>query len=78
MKVTYQSRNYSPKQVKKRYVRRSVSGAYEFCEIGQEAKFDVRQGTVEPHEIPDAVRAAADNSSGQYFGYVDWPFSQST
>lgn len=72
MKVTYQSSNYAPEKILRRYVRRSSDG-YQFCEVGQDRRYDLRQGTVEADEIPEAIRIKADALKGQYFGYVDWP-----
>jgi len=73
MKITYQSKSYSPEKVTKRYVRRSAAGGYSFCEVGDDRRFDIRQGTVEPDEIPEAVRAAADDLHKTSSAYVDWP-----
>jgi len=78
MKITYQSKSYSPEKVTKRYVRRSsAAGGYDFCEVGEDRRFDVRQGTVEPDEIPEAVRAAADELRKTSCAYVDWPLGVS-
>ena len=74
MKITYQSKNYSPDKVTKRYVRRSTaSGEYDWCEVGEDRRFDVRQGTIEPDELPEDIRAAADELFKTSSAYVDWP-----
>jgi len=73
MKVTYQSKNYAPEKILRRYVRRGVDGEYWFCEVGQDRRYDLRQGTVEATEIAEDVRKKADELKGQYFGYVEWP-----
>lgn len=63
MKITYQSNKYAPENVLKRYVRRSTAaGGYDFCEVGKDRRHDLRQGTVEADELPEAVRIAADRS----------------
>lgn len=73
MKITYQSKHYAPEKVTKRYVRRSsAAGGYDFCEVGEE-RLDIRQGTVEPDEFPEAVRTAADELFKTSSAYVDWP-----
>ena len=79
MKITYQSKNYAPEEVTKRYVRRSsAAGGYDFCEVGEDRRYDVRQGTVEPDELPDSVRNAADELRKTSCAYVDWPFGVET
>lgn len=78
MNVVYQSKSYAPEQVTKRYVRRSsAAGGYDWCEVGQDRRYDVRQGTVEPDELADDIRAAADAHYKTSSSYIDWPFSQS-
>lgn len=72
MKVIYESRDYLPDRVTARYVRRCVSGEYRFCEVGEDLRYDIRQGTLEPEEIPADVRDLADSRVGHYFGYVKY------
>ena len=72
MKVTYQSTNYAPEKIMRRYARCGPDG-YEFCEVGKDRRYDLRRGTVEPNELPEAIRLKADALKGQYFAYVDWP-----
>jgi hypothetical protein len=71
MKVTYQADSYSPERIIARYVKR-VGDEYRFCEVGGERRYDLRQGTVEAHELPDAVRAEADQRAGRFPAYVNW------
>lgn len=74
MKITYQSNKYAPENVMKRYVRRSTAaGGYGFCEVGKDRRYDIRQGTVEADELPEAVRVAADENYKVSCNYVDWP-----
>lgn len=78
MKVTYQSNNYSPDRVTARYVRRSsASGGYDWCEVGEDRRYDVRQGTVEASELADDVRSAADENYKVSMNYISWPRSVS-
>lgn len=75
MKITYQSMNYSSDAVVKRYVRsRGVTGGYDWCEVGEDRRCDVRQGTVEAFELPENVRKMADDNYKISQSYVDWPF----
>lgn len=79
MKITYQSKSYAPDAILKRYVRRSTAaGGYDFCEVGKDRRYDLRQGTVEPDELPDAIRNAADEHYKVSCSYIDWPFTQSS
>jgi hypothetical protein len=76
MIVTYQSKSYAPDKVTKRYVRRScAAGGYDFCEVGQDRRYDIRQGTVDPSELPDEIRIAADEHYKTSSSYIDWPNS---
>lgn len=74
MQVTYQSKNYSPDQVVKRYVRKA-SGAdnYNWCEVGKDRRYDLRQGTVEADELTDDIRALADEQYKTSCHYINWP-----
>jgi hypothetical protein len=75
MKFTYCSKNCAPENVLKRYVRRICSsGGYYFCEVGEDRRFDLRQGTVEAEELPEAVRQAADEHYKVSIFYIEWPF----
>jgi hypothetical protein len=78
MKITYQSQKYSPEIVTARYVRRTcAAGGYDWCEVGQDRRYDVRQGTVEADELSDEVRGAADENYKVSMSYVSWPRSVS-
>ena len=76
MRATYTSRTYAPEHVTARYVRRCVSGEYQFCEVGADRRYDIRQGVVDADELPDDVREAADNLCGHTFAYVPWPITE--
>lgn len=73
MKVRFQTQGYKAADVRSRYVRASAYGIYFWCEVGDDRRYDIRQGTVEPQELPEAVKAAADALRGTWPGYVDWP-----
>lgn len=79
MKTIYQSANYAPDQVRQRYVKPSpfTPGEFIFCEVGDDRRFDLRQGTVDHSELPEDVRSAAEAQRGQAFGYVVWPLTRS-
>jgi hypothetical protein len=72
MLVTFQARGYRSADVTARYVRNS-GGEYLFCEVGQDRRYDIRQGTVSGRELPDDVRKAADARRGLWPSYVEWP-----
>lgn len=75
MNITHQSKSYTPENVLKRYVRRtSADGGYHFCEVGKDRRYDLRQGTIDACELPEAVRVAADENYKVSMHYVDWPF----
>lgn len=77
IKVTSQSRGFSPDMVRKRYV--SAPGfamtEWRWCEVGDDRRFDIRQGFVTPDELPEDVRAAAlaRRENGVWPFYVEWP-----
>ena len=73
MKVTYQSDCYHPNAVTKRYVRYSPDGVFSFCEVGQDRRYDIRQGTVDAAELPESVVAAAIENEKVSMLYVEWP-----
>jgi hypothetical protein len=74
MKITYQSKNYTAEAILKRYVRKiNAEGGYDFCEVGEDRRFDLRQGTVDADELPDSIRAAADEHYKTSRSYIDWP-----
>mgnify|MGYP003333163162 CR=1 FL=1 len=82
MQVTYTSEQYNPANEYRRYVRRDGNGVYYWAEVGTSAhaqtngawhRYDYRQGIVDPSELPDDVRDAADALCGYFPSYVDWP-----
>lgn len=73
MIATYTSKNYSPEKVWVRYVMCSVDGTYRFCEVGSDRRYDLRQGIVDPAELPAHIRRSADERRGTWPAYVVWP-----
>lgn len=72
--VTFTAPQYSPNKVRRRYVRAEVAfDGYRWCEVGDDKRYDIRQGTCDTADLPDDVRRAADALRGQTFAYVDWP-----
>lgn len=75
MEVTYRAKSYRPEAIRVRYVRANVKGGdYSWCEVGDDRRYDLRQGLVDAHELPDDIRRAADRLRGTSPGYVEWPF----
>ena len=75
MKVTYQSRNYNQEAVLKRYVKYCPwdGGSFEFCEVGGDRRFDLRQGTVDAGELPSGLADAAIAHEKVSMSYLEWP-----
>jgi hypothetical protein len=77
MKVTHQSKNYSPEAVLARYVKYLPwSGEFEFCEVGRDRRFDLRQGTVEYAELPDGLPEKAILHAERSCSYITWPITR--
>ena len=76
MEATFTAKEWQPGQVRARYVRANVKGGdYSWCEVGDDRRYDLRQGLVTAEELPDDIRAAADALRGTWPGYVDWPLT---
>jgi hypothetical protein len=74
MHATYTSKNYAPDKVRSRYVCKPLGFlGYHFCEVGENRRYDLRQGVVRPDEIPVEVREAADKRAGFFPPWVEWP-----
>ena len=76
IKITFVSPDYSPEKVKSRYVRFSPRfNAFHFCEVGEDSRYDIRQGVViDPSIIPEEIQTQAKEMQNKMFGYVVWPF----
>ena len=77
MLITYTCTKYSPDDVRKRYVYCSSvkDQRFRFFEVGEDRRYDLRQGNVTADELPDDVRRASEGQSGMAQGYVEWPFT---
>jgi capsid portal protein len=73
MKVNYTAKSYAPENVRKRYVRLAENGEFMFCEVGDDRRYDLRQGIVDRSEIPEIVAREAERISGTFPNYVEWP-----
>ena len=75
--MTYTAPNYSPDQVVSRYVRLSIDGRFEGCEVGQSRRrFDLRRWQLTESEIASLTPAQVlrcGELRGYAFSYVDWP-----
>ena len=72
LKPTYTAKSYSPEKVMKRYVRCDGDG-FAFCEVGEDKRYDLRQGKVDAADIPEPLKESAKERYGQAFSYVEWP-----
>jgi hypothetical protein len=74
MKITYQSKDYAPEKILKRYVSCHIYGEFFVSEVGYDKRYDLRQGYVLAHELPENIRTKAQELRGQAFNAVEWPF----
>jgi len=72
MKVYHVSKRYAPEAVVTRYVRFDGT-AFRFAEVGEDRRFDLRQGYVSEEELPRHVARKAKLRAGVFPGYVEWP-----
>ncbi len=74
MRVTYQSRAYRSEDVRARYVRISSDGSrFQWCEVGTDRWYDMRQGECDESDVPEDVRDKCRALQGQAFAYVAMP-----
>lgn len=73
MLATYTAKGYAPEHVRTRYVKYRSGILYQFCERGDDLRWDIRQGAVTENELPPEVAAAARASAGVWPSYVEWP-----
>jgi hypothetical protein len=66
--------DYRPEQVRSRYVRADGDG-FAWCEVGEDRRFDLRQGTCDKSDLSADVLAAAEERRGFIPSYVGWPLS---
>lgn len=74
--TNYTARDYHPAQVVSRYVRLSVRGQFEGCEVGHDRRYNLRAWALSPAEIasltPEQVQRCGE-LRGYAFSYVEWP-----
>lgn len=73
VEVTYTSRNYAPDKVRRRYVRLTRKGVYRWCEVGDDGRWDLRQGRCAASDLPEEVRVECGKFADHLFGFVTWP-----
>lgn len=58
-----------------RYAKYETDGTFRWCEVGEDRRFDLRQGTCTVDDLPPDVAAAAiaRRNNGVWPFYVDWP-----
>ncbi len=73
--VTSCARDYAPDQVRSRYVRYAGAGDYRWCEVGEDRRWDIRQGCCTVDDLPPnvATAAIARHNEGIWPSYVEWP-----
>ena len=75
----YTAPNYSPDQVVSRYVRLSIDGRFEGCEVGHDRRYNLRTWYLTESEIASLTPAQVlrcGELRGYTFSYVDWPLTQ--
>lgn len=72
MEIIYQAKSYSADKVRARYVRFDADGIFRFCEVGDDRRYDLRQGIVDEKKIPVGVATKARAIAGNCPGYVEW------
>lgn len=75
MRIKYVSKKFDPAQSYRRFVRMDIDGMFHFCEQDSATGYDMRQGTVDPDELPAQVREAAVARCTFFPSYVEWPFT---
>jgi hypothetical protein len=78
IEATSAARDYSPDKVRNRYVQAPGAGevnGWRWCEVGDDRRYDLRQGTCPPSDLPaEVMNAALDRRiAGVWPFYVDWP-----
>lgn len=76
IRATYTARDYEPGKVTARYVRLASCGAWQWCEVGPDRRYDVRQGECDLADVPPELVERARALQGQAFAYVaapHWP-----
>lgn len=76
IRTQWQARDYAPEKVVRRYVRMDPGQRFRFCEVGADARYDLRQGAVDETDLPADVAAAARLRAGHFPSYVEWPITE--
>lgn len=71
--VRSEARGYSRDKVRKRYVKFVRGAGFRWCEVGDDRRYDLRQGTCAASDLPGPVMDAALDRAGTQPSYVDWP-----
>lgn len=75
IKATSTARGFHPSQVRSRYVRLAFDNRWRWCEVGDDRRYDLRQGTCHETDLPaDVAAAARERREGGVWPFnVDWP-----
>lgn len=75
IKATSTAKHYRPDLVRKRYVRLAYDDKFRWCEVGEDARYDLRQGMCAESDLPPTTAAAAraKRDAGVWPFNVDWP-----
>jgi hypothetical protein len=74
--VRYVGRDYDPSMVRKRYVAKGIGGGpYRWCEVGDDRRFDIRQGVCDADDLPEDIRQQCDNYTGALYA-CEWPLKE--
>jgi len=71
--ATATARGYRPNQVRTRYAKFIRGVGFRWCEVGDDRRYDLRQGTCAASDLPGPVMNAALDRAGFYPPYVEWP-----
>ena len=71
--ATSTARHYRPDLVRRRYVKFTRGDGFRWCEVGDDRRYDLRQGTCAASDLPEPVMDAALDRAGFYPPYVEWP-----
>ena len=73
LRVSWQSPNYDPSLVERRYVRKTCGGLF-YCLTNKQG-YDIQQGEANPAFVPDKTEKQAALLTGRAFSFVEWPVS---
>lgn len=69
---TYRSPNYKKENVVSAYVRyTSLDDTFHFCEVGEDRRYDIRQGKISIDKLPPDVILEAKKRAGIWSSYVE-------